>query len=153
MLLEPQLEASKVSPVSPKISGQVDRPLTLTAVYERQVNVSVTSPLGSAGDGWHKAGAAMQVVVPSQSQRWLIFNRRLVGFGEYPSDHGVVSLTPNEPISLTALYETVVNLKVLLLLGAIPAELVLLNLLVRRFRASSQQRNVRLSAQKPAEPV
>jgi hypothetical protein len=125
--------------ISPKISGIVDRPVDLLAAYDRQLAVTVNSPLGSSGGGWYKEQTTATVTVPAASQRRLVFKTRFAGFAGYSTREPTLRLLVSEPVTVTALYTTEVDLKVLGLLVAVPLELGCLYLVARWLFARSRR--------------
>jgi hypothetical protein len=131
--------------LSPKVSGKADRPISVTAVYDRQVMLTVNAPHGVAGDGWHKVGEVAAVAVPTSVSSMFLVNSTFVGFGGYPSGQSSIQVLVNEPTTLTALYRAEPNLAVFALLLLLPSVAVLLYLGVTRgwfseLRARVQER-------------
>jgi len=102
--------------LSPRISGKADRPLVVTAAYERQVMLKVNAPYGVTGDGWQKAGSVVSISVPSSVSQMVLFKASLLGIGGYPAGQSLLQVLLNEPTTLTALYRTEPELLVVLLL-------------------------------------
>ncbi len=105
----------------------VNGPLTLEAVYERQFKLTVVSPYGASGDGWYQEGAKTFIMAPDEPQSMLFFSRKFDGFLGYRDDK-LVSGTPvaeivvDKPMTITAVYRSEINSKVLfLLVGVIVA--------------------------------
>jgi hypothetical protein len=131
--------------LSPKIIGKVDKPISASAVYDRQVMLTVNAPNGVSGDGWHKAGDVAAVTVPGSVSQMFLLNSTFVGFGGYPAGQSSIQVLVNEPTTLTALYRTEPNLQVLALLLFLPTLAVLVYLSVTRgwlieLRARAQER-------------
>ena len=131
--------------ISPKISGKVDKPISATAIYDRQVMLTVNAPHGVSGDGWHKVGEVAAVTVPNSVSQMFLLNSTFVGFGGYPAGQSSIQVLVNEPTTLTALYRTEPNYLVLLLLLLLPLLAVLIYLGVTRgwfiaLRARAQER-------------
>jgi hypothetical protein len=131
--------------LSPKITGKVDKPINVSAVYDRQVMLTVNAPNGASGDGWHKAGDVAAVTVPSSVSQMFLLNSTFVGFGGYPAGQSSIQVLVNEPTTLTALYRTEPNLQVLALLLFLPTLAVLVYFSVTRgwlveLRARAQER-------------
>jgi hypothetical protein len=105
--------------VSTKVSGVVNAPVDLTAVYEHQVKIAVTGPYGASGGGWYKQGATATIAVPSAAVKYFFLQDVFAGFAGY-GKQPAVSLVVREPVALTALYRREVNLKVFALVGVIP---------------------------------
>jgi hypothetical protein len=112
--------------VSPKVSGVVDRPVELKAVYERQVAATVNAPHGSSGAGWHKEGSIATISVPLSAQKFVVLKSRFVSFPGYGSTAPTIQLLMREPTVVTALYRTEVELRVLALLLLLPLAAVIL---------------------------
>ena len=108
-----------------------DQPLSLEAVYTRQFRLDVVSPFGASGDGWYDEGARTIIMAPEQPQSMLFFKRVFDGF--YGLDdkgavgtHPVSSVIVDQPMTVTAVYRSDINSKVMyLLFGVIGAGLVL----------------------------
>ena len=106
--------------ISPRISGVVSAPVSLTAVYDRQVMVTVDAPFGASGGGWHKVGSTVIVSVPGQMQSKLIFKRSFEGFPGYPPGRSSIEVLVQEPMVITALYSDGVSVGVLSLFLLLP---------------------------------
>ncbi|MEE9202004.1 MAG: hypothetical protein V3U31_02270, partial [Dehalococcoidia bacterium] len=106
--------------VSPRIGSVVSGPVNLSAVYDVQVMVTVDAPYGGSGSGWHKVGSTVTVSVPDHLQSKVIFRESFVGFPGYASGKSTVQILVQEPIVLTAVYRSVVDLKVLSLVLLLP---------------------------------
>ena len=108
-----------------------DRPFSLEAVYTKQFKLDVVSPFGSSGDGWYDEGTRTIIMAPEQPQSMLFFKRVFDGF--YGLDdagavglESVSSVSVNKPMTVTAVYRSDINSKVMFLLfGVIGAGLVL----------------------------
>jgi hypothetical protein len=122
---------------SPKITGKVDKPISASAVYERQVMLKVNAPHGSAGEGWQKVGSVAAVSVPSSFSEMFLLNSTFSGFGGYPQGQSSIQVLVNEPTTLTALYRTEPNLPVLALLLLLPLLAVIVYLMATRGGFSS----------------
>ncbi|HEY1294402.1 MAG TPA: hypothetical protein VGJ60_15095 [Chloroflexota bacterium] len=118
--------------LSPKISGKVDKPISVTAVYDRQVMLKINAPYGAAGDGWQIAGSVANVTVPTVQSQIFLLNSSFVGFGGYPARQTNIQVLMNEPSTVTALYQTEPNLRVLTLLLLLPLVAVVVYLGVTR---------------------
>lgn len=114
--------------ISPKITGKVDKPINVTAVYDRQVMVAVSAPHGAAGDGWQKVGSIATISVPSSYSEMFLLNSRFLNFGGYPSGQASIQVLVNEPTTLTALYRTEPNYLVLTLILLLPLLAVIVHL-------------------------
>jgi len=117
---------------SPKITGKVDKPISVTAVYERQVMLKINAPHGSAGEGWQKVGTVAPVSVPSTFSEMFLLNSTFTGFGGYPQGQSSIQVLVNEPTTLTALYRTEPNLPVLVLVLLLPLLAVIVYLMGTR---------------------
>ena len=117
---------------SPKITGKVDKPISVTAVYERQVMLKINAPHGAAGDGWQKAGSVAPVSVPSTFSEMFLLNSTFSGFGGYPPGQSSIQVLVNEPTTLTALYRTEPNLPVLAMVLLLPLLAVIVYLMATR---------------------
>lgn len=106
--------------LSPRFGGPVDRPVAVTAVYEREVMLKVDAPHGVSGDGWQKAGTVATVSVPQSVSSMFLFKSTFAGFSGYPPDQFSVQVLMSQPVSLTAVYRTEVDLSVLGILLLIP---------------------------------
>jgi hypothetical protein len=118
--------------LSPKITGKVDKPIIVTAAYERQVMLKVNAPHGAAGDGWQKVGSVASVSVPSSVSEMFLLNSTFTGFGGYPAGQSSIQVLVNEPTTLTALYRTEPNYLVLALLLGLPLLAVIVYLTITR---------------------
>jgi hypothetical protein len=118
--------------LSPKITGKVDKPIIVTATYERQVMLKVNAPHGSAGDGWQKVGNVVTVSVPSSVSEMFLLNSSFTGFGGYPSGQSSIQVLVSEPTTLTALYRSEPNLVVLALLLGLPLLAVIVYVMYMR---------------------
>jgi hypothetical protein len=105
---------------SPRFGGPVDRPVNVTAVYDREVMLKVDGQYGVAGDGWQKAGTVASVSVPPSVTTMFLFHSIFTGFTAHPTDQPSISIMMNEPESLTALYRTEIDLQVLAVLLLVP---------------------------------
>lgn len=108
-----------------------DQPLSLEAIYTRQFKLDMVSPFGASGDGWFDEGAQTIIMAPEQPQSMLFFRRVFDGFYGL-DDQGAVGSQPvssvavDGPMTVTAVYRSEINSKVLyLLFGVIGAGLVL----------------------------
>lgn len=101
---------------SPNISGAVVNPLRLRAVYERQVKISVEAPHGSAGEGWYPIGSTATVTVPEQVSNRYLFKNQFVRFAGYGPGQATVQILAQEPTTISAVYQTRIDLLVLGLL-------------------------------------
>jgi len=118
--------------LSPKVTGKVDKPINVTAIYERQVMLKVNAPHGSAGDGWQKAGNVASVSVPSSYSEMFLLDSNFTGFGGYPAGQSAIQVLINEPTTVTALYRTQPNLGVLAVLLGLPLLAVIVYLMTTR---------------------
>jgi hypothetical protein len=118
--------------LSPKIVGKVDKPINVTATYERQVMLKVNAPHGAAGDGWQKVGNVVTVSVPGTFSEMFLLNSSFTNFGGYPAGQSSIQVVVSEPTTLTALYRTEPNLNVLALLLLLPLLAVLVYVAHRR---------------------
>jgi hypothetical protein len=118
--------------LSPKITGKADKPISVTAVYDRQVMLKVNAPYGVSGDGWQTAGSVASISVPSAQAQMFLLNSSFVGFGGYPAGQSSIQVLVSGPTTLTALYQTEPNLRVLALLLLLPMLAVLVYLGVTR---------------------
>ncbi|MBI4491326.1 MAG: hypothetical protein HY690_00835 [Chloroflexi bacterium] len=112
--------------LSPKVSGVVDRPVVVAAVYERQVMLKVDGPYGASGGGWQTDGTIVTVAVPQSVQQMLVLKSSFVGFPGYAAGQATVQVLVREPLALAAVYRTEVDLAVLGLLLLLPLVVVLL---------------------------
>jgi hypothetical protein len=106
--------------VSTRISGKVDKPIVVTATYDRQVMLKVNAPHGVTGDGWHKAGSVVTVGVPGSVSQMLVMKSSFVTFNGYANGQSTVQVLVNEPTVLTALYRTEPDMLVVGLIFGIP---------------------------------
>ncbi len=118
--------------LSPKISGKADKPLNITAVYDRQVMLKVNSPQGATGDGWQKVGSVATVAVPGSVAQMPLLKASFQGFNGYPAGQSSVQVLVNEPTTLTATYRTEPDLVLILLLLGIAAIAALVVIGIRR---------------------
>jgi len=96
----------------------VDRPLSMEAIYDRQFNVTLSSPYGGAGEGWYTQGEKALVMGPEEPQSMLFFKRTfdsLLGTGvETPViDTPTMLVEVNGPMNIVATYKSDINTKVL----------------------------------------
>jgi hypothetical protein len=118
--------------LSPKVTGKADKPITVTATYDRQVMLKVNAPHGAAGEGWQKAGSVATVSVPTSVAQMFLLNDSFTAFGGYPAGQASIQVLMNEPTTITALYRTEPNYLVLVLLLSLPLLSVLVYLAVTR---------------------
>jgi len=118
--------------LSPKITGKVDKPIIVTAAYERQVMLKVNAPHGASGDGWQKVGSVTSVSVPGSVSEMFLLNSTFAAFGGYPAGQSSIQVLVNEPTTLTALYRTEPNFLVLVLLLGLPLLAVIVYLTITR---------------------
>ncbi len=123
----------------------MDKPINATAVYDRQVMLTVNAPHGVSGDGWHKVGDVASVTVPGSVSEMLLLNSTFVGFGGYPNGQSSIQVLVNEPTTLTALYRTEPNYLMFVLVLLLPLLAVLAFLGVTRgwfiaWRTRAQER-------------
>ena len=111
---------------SPRILGVANQPITLTAVYERQYMITVESPYGASGGGWHAAGAQITLSVPQEVESKLIFKKKFQSFAGFPQGRSSIDLSTDGPRVITAVYSTKVNVGILALLLLIPLAAVVL---------------------------
>ena len=111
---------------SPRITGVANQPINITAVYERQYMVSVESPHGASGGGWHPAGGLVTISVPQEAESKIIFKQAFQGFAGYPEGQSSIDFSVDGPTAITALYNTKVNAGILSLLLLIPLAAVVL---------------------------
>jgi len=117
---------------SPRINGVVNKPLNLRAVYQPQVMVTVEAPHGSAGGGWLTMGSTTTIIVPDEAPSRFLFKESFVRFGGYGSGQSSVDVLAQDPVTIAAIYQTRVDLRVLgLLIVAIPVELALIYIVGR----------------------
>ena len=116
---------------SPTVSGLVEAPVNLSAVYERQVMVKVDAPFGASGNGWHTVGSSVTISVPDSKQSNLVFKESFEGFPGYSRDESTIELLVREPTVVTALYSTGVNIGILVLFLLLPLLAVLIYLAYR----------------------
>lgn len=117
---------------SPKVSGQITAPVNLTAVYERQAKLTVSAPYGGTGDGWYKEGSTATVSVPVSDEQSLFVKRQFIGFPGYASGQPTIQVLVKEPMVVTAIYRSSVNLGVLALLISSPLLAILIYFVGRR---------------------
>ena len=117
---------------SPRKNGAVDKPLNVRAVYQPQVMVTVEAPHGSAGGGGRTMGSTTTIIVPEEAPSRFLFKESFVRFGGYGPGQSSVDVLAQDPVTITAIYQTQVDLRVLgLLIVAIPVELALIYILGR----------------------
>jgi len=132
--------------LSPKITGKVDKPIIVTAVYERQVVLKVNAPRGATGEGWQKVGNVSTVSVPGLFAENLLLNSAFTGFNGYPPGQSSIQVLVNEPLTLTAQYRTEPNLPVIALLLGLPLVALLVYFGITRswfIRLSNRVRSIR----------
>jgi hypothetical protein len=114
--------------VSPKVSGVVNAPVELTAVYDHQYMVTVDAPFGSSGGGWYTAGSIATITVPSSAESAFSMKKRFMSFPGYGKEP-VIQVPVQAAMTITALYSAGADFGVLalilLLLLAILATIVL----------------------------
>ena len=133
--------------LSPKISGKADRPINITAAYDRQVMLKVNSPQGATGDGWQKAGSVATVTAPGSVPQMLLLKASFLGFGGYPAGQSTIQVLVNEPTSLTALYRTEPDFVLIIVVLGIPLAAALIFIGYRRgWRWSTMRRGLRVRA-------
>jgi hypothetical protein len=103
-----------------------DRPINISAVYERQYLVVVEAPFGASGGGWHAAGTGITVSVPQEVESKVIFKKSFKGFAGYPQSQSSIDFSVDKPTVITVLYNTGVNAGILSLLLLIPLAAVIL---------------------------
>jgi hypothetical protein len=118
--------------LSPRITGKVDRPIIVTATYEKQVMLKIAAPHGAAGEGWQKVGDVVPVSVPGSVSQMFLLNSTFTGFAGYPAGQSSVQVLINEPTTLTALYRTEPNLMVLASILLLPLLAVIVYFSVTR---------------------
>jgi hypothetical protein len=112
--------------VSPKVSGTVAQPLALTAVYEHQYKVTLVSANGGSGDGWIKAGAMTTITVPAITQKGLFMRSKFTGFAGYSGKATSLQVLVQGPMTITALYSTGLDLRVVgVIIAALLAAIIL----------------------------
>ena len=99
----------------------IDSALSLEAIYQRQFMLNVRSPYGASGDGWYDEGEKAIIMAPEEPQSMLFFKRSFDGFLGYGNeitlpDQPVTTVQINEPMTVTAVYRSEINPKVLFLL-------------------------------------
>jgi hypothetical protein len=106
--------------LSPRFGGPVDRPVNVAAQYEREVMLKVDAPYGVSGDGWHKAGSVATVNVPASTSSMFLLRSTFAGFSAQSSDASSLQILMNEPVTMSALYRTEVDVRVLAVLLLVP---------------------------------
>ena len=127
---------------STRISGVVNQPVNLSAVYERQFMVTVGAPYGSSGGGWQRVGNLVTVAVPDNIQSKLIFRKSFQGFAGYLGDQPSIEVRVDAPTIIAATYNNDVDLGVLSLLLVIPLAAVLVYFANRWVLLLVRRRNV-----------
>jgi len=123
--------------VSPKVSGTVTQPLALTAVYEHRYKVTLVAPSGGSGDGWIKAGTMTTITVPATTQKGLFMRSRFTGFAGYSGKSTSLQVLVQGPMTITALYSTGLDLRVVgIIIAALLVAIVLWGL-IRRIKLPS----------------
>ena len=114
--------------ISPRISGAVSSPIQLTAIYEKQVKVDVEARHGASGAGWYTPGSTATVDVPADThvRRIFVLKSSFAGFPGYARGEPTIQVLVEEPTTITAVYETVVDLKVLSLILLLPLAAVII---------------------------
>ena len=123
--------------VSPKVSGTVTQPLALTAVYEHRYKVTLVAPSGGSGDGWIKAGAMTTITVPATIQKGLFMRSRFTGFAGYSGKSTSLQVLVQGPVTITALYSTGLDLRVVGIIIAALLVAIILWGLIRRIKLPS----------------
>jgi len=127
---------------APKITGKVDRPISLTAAYERQVMLKINAPHGVSGDGWQKAGSVAAVAVPRSVQQFGVLKSALIGFNGYPAGASTIDVLVNEPTVVTALYGTEPDWAILAVLLVLFGTLALIYVEVRYRWVTTQRQRI-----------
>jgi len=106
-----------------KLTGsvKVDEPKTINASYDTEFNITVESPYGSSGDGWHKAGSTAIISVPEKPSAIFFLNRSFNGFDGFLTTGAELPLLVEGPSNITASYSTKVDLKFVFIIVAIAA--------------------------------
>ena len=123
--------------VSPKVSGTVSQPLALTAVYEHQYKVTLVAPNGGSGDGWIKAGSMATITVPATTQKGLFMRSKFTGFAGYSGKDTSLQVLVQGPMTITALYTTGLDLRVVGVIIAALLVAIILWGLIRRIKLPS----------------
>lgn len=120
---------------SPTVSGVVTQAVVLTAVYEHQYYLTVSSPantsdtgpaISSSGSGWYKAGSATTVTVPMTNQTSLFLRSRFNGFTGYSGTDNTQQVLVNSPVTVTANYVNGLDLRVMGIIIAVALVIIFL---------------------------
>ena len=90
----------------PRATGLVTSPGIFAAIYERQVMVTVDSPHGGAGGGWHRVGSTVTVIVPREAPSAFLFKKSFVRFSGHAKGQSSVQVLVQEPTVVSAVYQT-----------------------------------------------
>jgi len=96
-------------PQSPSIQIEVNKPMVLEALYEKQFHVAVYSDYGSSGGGWYPENSTAIIRAPETPQTILFMKRVLSGWSgdvyNAEIDGGMVVLKSiKQPLKLYAVY-------------------------------------------------
>ena len=111
---------------SPKVSGVLNSPVTLSALYESQYMVTVDAPYGAAGGGWQSAGDLVTITVPKEIESKFLFKKSFQGFAGNDSNEPSIDVLVEGPTIVTALYGNRVNFGLLALLLVLPLAAVII---------------------------
>ena len=106
-----------------KATITVTGPMRVKAIYERQFKVTVETKFAViSGDGWYTEGEVATISVPETVSTVFFLNRSFSGFDGFSTEDPVLELQVNEAVTVTAAYETSVDVLLLgLIIGAVVA--------------------------------
>ncbi len=119
--------------VSPKVSGVINAPVLLTAVYDHQVMITVNATEGAlvSGGGWATVGSSATLTAPNSVGSGFAMIKRFKSFPGYDQGSSITFLV-STPVTVTALYAAGPDFGVLLYFMIIPVALILAYAMIRR---------------------
>lgn len=125
--------SDKSIPQIPSIQIEVDKPLKLEALYEKQYYIKVYSDYGSVGEGWYKENSTAIVRVSETPQTILFMKRVLKGWGsdaDAAEINGGVAIVRNinKPVKLSVVYGLEVDYLILIIFSGVVGFLIFIGL-------------------------
>ena len=103
-----------------KDTFRVTGPMNVRAIYERQFKVSVEAKYGVTGDVWYAEGEVATITVPESPSVVFFMKRSFKHFEGFTTEGPVLQLPVQGAVSVTAVYETKVDYRILaLIIGAL----------------------------------
>ena len=96
---------------TPKGIVTIDKPLTATAIYDREFMVTVKSPYGASGEDWYKEGETATIEVPENPDSIFFVKKFFKEYPGYTSDGSELSIPVTGPLTITAAYATKIDVK------------------------------------------